>query len=138
MLDDIFKFIKLLKLEISFTGADVNNLIKNVSEEKTIRKLDFLNLFLKETSIDRSFSDSWKKCVSNSCLPLRNHERNKLAEIGNFLGTTDLESQLSMLTMYEEYFKNYSKEAQNEMKKSGQVSFLLGVVLGFAVFILVL
>ena len=84
------------------------------------------------------FPTAWKKSIAESGCPYTAEEKSKLSSLGEVLGTTDTDSQITMLNLYEEYMKDFLNKAEKSQSAYGRLSLLMGFLLGFAVFILVL
>lgn len=137
ILSETAKFICLIRMEIEYTGANVQTLIEKAVQSGSCEKLDFLKQCLIFMKNDASFHESWQKAVNVSRLPFKAEESKKLIEMGDFLGTTDLKSQITMLRLYDEYFSGFYKDSLADYRKYGNLWGFIGVAFGFGVFILI-
>ena len=101
-----------------------------------MKSLSFLDRF---SAADRyaDFHGEWKKGIS-SFIYYKSEEKEKLLQLGSFLGTTDMSGQLSAIALHLAFFEVFHKNAVADYEKYGKISTLLGVFFGASVFILLM
>jgi hypothetical protein len=82
-----------------------------------------------EDYIDLSKTD----CDSGSDIPMAG---DKIIQLGNFLGTSDCESQVNTINLYSAFFEKYHSEAVKDSEKYVKLSCVSGIFIGASVFIL--
>lgn len=138
LLEETVSFIVNLKVELNYRGEMIPNLIRRIADCSVCRNLDYLLLCEAYIKSGEDFPTAWKKSLNESRCPYTTEERNKLSSLGEILGTTDTDSQITMLNLYEGYMKEFLNKAEKSQNDYARLSTLMGFLSGFAVFILVL
>lgn len=131
-------FIEGIKIEIEYTCSSLPLIIEKFSSQDNFDCLDFLKLCQKKLHEGVDFPCAWKNSVLQSSSLYLKDEKDKLINLGQVLGTSDLNGQLSLLSMYSNYFDEFLTEAKKQKDKYSNMSVSLGVFVGLAVFVLVL
>ena len=63
-------------------------------------------------------------------------KKQKLKSLSGLLGTSDINGQKNMLTLYNSYFSAYYEKASKEYEKYGKMCVTLSAVMGMGIFIL--
>ena len=138
LLEETVSLIVNLKVELNYRGEAILNLIRRLADYSVCRNLDYLLLCEAYMKSGEDFPTAWKKSLKESRCPYTDEEKNKLSSLGEVLGTTDTDSQITMLNLYEGYMKEFLNKAEKSQGDYGRLSMLTGFLSGFAVFILVL
>ncbi|MBR2078764.1 MAG: stage III sporulation protein AB [Clostridia bacterium] len=138
LLEKTVSLIINLKVELSYRREAIPSLFRRLSDYSVCRNLDYLPLCEAYMQKGEDFPTAWKKSIAESRCPYTAEEKSKLSSLGEVLGTTDTDSQITMLNLYEEYMKDFLNKAEKSQSAYGRLSLLMGFLLGFAVFILVL
>lgn len=138
LLEKTVSLIINIRVELSYRQEAILNLLSRISELSALQKLDYLSTCTEFVKKGEDFPSAWKKAIKESKCPYSKEEKNKLCSLGEMLGTTDTESQLTMLKLYEEYMKEFLNKAEKSQREYGRLSLVMGFLLGFAVFILAL
>ncbi len=138
LLEKTVSLIINLKVELSYRREAILNLIRRLSCYSVCRNLDYLPLCEAYLQKGEDFPTAWKKSIAESRCPYTAEEKSKLSSLSEILGTTDTDSQIIMLNLYEEYMKDFLNKAEKSQSAYGRLSLILGFLSGFAVFILVL
>ena len=138
LLEKTVSLIINIRVELSYRHEAILNLLSRISELSALQKLDYLSACTEHVKTGEDFPSAWKKAISESKCSYNKEEKNKLCSLGEMLGTTDTESQLTMLRLYEEYMKEFLNKAEKSQREYGRLSLVMGFLLGFAVFILAL
>lgn len=107
--------------------------------ERLKRSPDYKNLaFLKEIKQGNDFSKSWGIALKNSKTCLKNEDVDILKSIGDGLGKSNFEGQISMLRLSEEGLRTRLASAVSELKTKGRLFRSLGSVCGLGIAIILL
>ena len=136
VLDETLFLLNSVMSEIEFSKTDIVKILSALSAEASLRSLLYLKRFCELDSYG-NFHKEWHSAVI-SFPYYKSEEKDKLLQLGSFLGTTDISSQLSTLRLHFNYFVKYRDNAVSEYEKYGKVSSLFGLFAGASVFILLL
>ncbi len=137
-LSEILLFISQVSMEIEFVSLPVLEILRKIEAGECCKNLDFIAICLENTQLGEDFFYSWKKGVSDSRLPMKKEEREKLENLGGMLGTSDASGQRAMLSLYKSYFSAFYDRAVQEYDKYGKMIVTLSVVAGTGIFILII
>ncbi len=136
MLDETILLLNSVMAEIQFSKADIVKIISEISFESAVKNLSFLEN-LSDIPVYEDFRSAWQKSI-NLFPYYKREEKERLLQLGSFLGTTDVDSQIDTLKLYLSFFEVYRFNSQNEYEKYGKASSLFGFFIGASIFILLL
>ncbi len=136
VLEETVLLLNCLMSEIEFSQMNITEILSDLSDGVSMKNLHFMKGF-SELGIYGDFHSEW--CSGIKAFPYyRGEEKDKMLQLGSFLGTTDKDSQIKTIRLYFTYFGNYRENAVNEYEKYGKISSLFGLFFGASVFILLL
>jgi len=136
VLDETVVFLRSLVSEIEFTKSGINIILARFSAESTMKSLVFLKNFT-DAECYSDFHGLWRKSIGG--FPYyKSREKEKMLQLGSFLGTTDVTGQTEMINLYISYFSEYRSKAKEEYESRGKMYSLLGLFTGAAVYILLI
>lgn len=136
VLEETVVLFNSLVTEIEFSKAEITKILGRFSDEPSMKTLSFLRGF-KETGDYDDFHALWSEAVS--AFPYyKREEKEKMLQLGTFLGTTDVNNQMSMIRLYLNCFGEYRERARSEYEKQGRIYSLLGLFIGASAYILIL
>lgn len=138
LLEETESLILNLKIEFKYRSDILPDVLQRISALTVCNNLSFLTECCNSVKRGSDFPTAWKTALENSREPYIREEKSRLVSLGEILGTTDTESQLSMLSLYGEYIRGYLVNARRSEEKYGRLCSAVGFMLGFAVFVLVL
>lgn len=136
VLEETIGFLNSLIAEIQFSKKGIPEILLILSSAPSMQNLTFLKSF----SDSREFTDlreAWLNSIS-SFSGYKSDEKEKMLQLGTFLGTTDTDNQISTIKLYLAYFSEYRDRARSYYEKNGKLSSLLGMFIGASVFVLFL
>ena len=132
----VLMLVKELSVQIRYTNAKIGDMLKSASQNSAYGKLSFVTecaLLNENEDVHRVWSEGVKKQPF-----LDQRDRELLLSLGEHLGETDSEGQLSFLEMTESMLSEQREEArENYGKKSGMYR-SVGLLCGLAAGIIVL
>ncbi len=137
-LHEMLVFISLIKIEFEFMSLTVLQVLRKIQSTGSCRNLDFINDCIKSINAGDDFSSAWHNAVSLSRLPMKKEEREKLADFGNLVGTSDIKGQLSLLSLFYESFLAYGKKADEDFEKYGKLCITVSIIVGTGIFIFII
>lgn len=133
-IEELLLMIQIISTEIKFSRAPLDSIIIRLNRRNNFLHLDFIEecvSFLK----DKSFPEAWKLSVRKSSL--HNSDKQLLLSLGDNLGTSDVEGQLSNCELHRELLENNLKNAREKCVRFGKLYTSLGVLGGFLIAVLV-
>lgn len=137
-LSETVMFISQVSMEIEFVSLPIFDILKKIADGRCCGCLDFIPLCIEGWERGEDFFCCWKSSVRNSCLPMKDEERKRLENLGSLLGTSDVNGQKNMLSLYKGYFSSYYEKAKNEYETYGKMCVTLSIVVGTGIFILLI
>lgn len=137
-LNDISSLINILKNKIKFTHKPLGEILEEISTIKKDTKI--LEIFSKtgEKLEDRKIEEAWNEAISEEkfYLNLKNEDIELMRTLGNVLGKTDIEGQMSEINQFDNLLKIQIKNAENEKNKNSKMYKSLGTIIGLAIVII--
>ena len=134
-IEEIMLMIQIISTEIKYCKTPLNEIVNKLSCNNDFTHLKFIskceNLLESQT-----FPSAWKRSVKESEL----HEADKqlLVSLGNNLGTSDIEGQLSNCELHKELFENNYMCAKEKCSKFGKLYTSLGLFGGVLVAVVII
>lgn len=130
--------IEDIKIQLKFLNLPVYDILRLISDKDYLKKLLYISDCHTMISSGEDFHKAWQRAIKDTRLPYKREEIERLLHLGQNLGVSDLENQLSILTINSEYFDEYIAKAKLEEKKYGNLTATLGALSGCMIFILLL
>ena len=137
-LEGCMGFLEALCQELRYTLARTEDLLLALGERGSFSQLDFVRESARLTGEGMEFPLAWKQAVERSALPLDKEDRRVLNQVGELLGASSAEGQLSQLAHCQRLLGQQREAAQAEKASKGNLFRSLGVLGGAAVFILMI
>lgn len=134
VLEETLTFLSSLISEIRFSKNNINKILSDLSSDEALNSLYFLKSFSFFTD-NTDFRDIWIVSVK-AFQYYKMEEKVKMLQLGAFLGSTDVESQIKTINRYIVFFENFLSKAETEYEKYGKTASLFGLFTGASVFIL--
>ncbi len=134
-LEAIRMLISSLKNALIHTEAEPYELLRTASYLKEIKSLDFVARCLKS---EESFKTVWRENVYKTEIAFSYDEKNIIASLGDILGSSDIDTQVSQLNIVEEMIKSISESSKTQIKNQVRLSYNLGILFGVFVAIILI
>ena len=134
ILDKTYSLLNKIKILMEYCCLPVNELIDTVFEKGCYQRT-FISQCKKQLSEGDDFPVAWSDAVKCSDI-YKKEEKQKLIQLGSFLGTSDLESQLTVIQIYIADFDVFRKEAQEKSKKYADTSIFVGAFCALGLFVM--
>ena len=122
--------------EIKYSHAPIKNILQLACTTESLSQAGFLQPCLNALQNGESLSQAWKKGVSNDAQGLKEREIQALSNLGDFLGCSDVENQLQLLSQKIQVLQECLDEAKEEKKKKARLYANLGLLSGLTIVIL--
>ena len=135
-MSSVILLIKELTVQIKYTNSEIGFMLKNASQNEAYQNLLFVTSCT-NISENGDFHRFWNDGVKKQPY-LTPTDRELLFVLGDRLGGTDLDGQLSFLELSCEMLKKQQQEAAENYRKKGRMYRSIGLLCGLAVGIIVL
>ncbi|MGN1416168.1 MAG: stage III sporulation protein AB [Oscillospiraceae bacterium] len=140
LLCEIDRFIGKAAALIRQTASPLEDIIRAAAEDKRLGRLSFLSDINRELDSGRlDIREAWRDCLKKAPPEyIRTEEMAVLEELGETLGSTDVQGQLEALSAKRDALRELIAEADRERREKGRLYRMLGVTAGlFAAVILI-
>lgn len=135
ILRKLSNMMQTLQIIMECNGGSIQNLLEILYNMDEYNKFNFLKQTQNLMSNKESFSAAWKKSIkSDNYLPIESIEI--LNVLGDKLGNSYLNSQKSILNQSQIQLESLYKTAGEEYKEKGRLYQKVGLLVGFAIAIL--
>lgn len=125
----IAAFLNELKVQIRYFGIDLFELFKRLSSSKSLEQLSFLSAIPNEFSPYDDFGTLWNKAVTEDN-SLDTESRDILIELGDFLGKSDVDGQMSIIDAASIRINALEKRTDEEYFQRSRLYRILGILFG--------
>ena len=137
-LESILLMLSITETQLRYSRMPVSDLLKSLCENNALTGLDFLRECRELLCFGESFSSAWKRSIEASAelKKLLPETYDNLLVLGDEIGATDLDGQLSRCEYYNRLFTRVLSERQEKSRRSAKLFPPLGALIGFSVVIL--
>lgn len=137
-LNDISSLINILKNKIKFTHKPLGEILQEISTIKKDTKIPEIFSKTGQKLENRKIEEAWNEAISEEkfYLNLKNEDIDLMRTLGNVLGKTDVEGQMSEINQFDNLLKIQIKNAENEKNKNSKMYKSLGTIIGLAIVII--
>lgn len=131
----------ILESKIRFTYEPLGEILGQISD--ILPKENKIYEIFKKSSFNMKNSDfktAWEKSIndSKSNLNLEDEDISVIKSLGNMLGKTDVQGQLSEIELNMSFLDTQIKKAEEEQRKSEKMYRNLGTIVGLAIVIILI
>lgn len=133
MLDEIEMLLK-------YRSATVYEIIENLNNDKRFSELGFiLEIADKCRDTDIPFNDIWCSCIDKHTeIFLKKEDKDLICSIGQYLGTSDAETQLNTIQIKKGELSAFLKNAEEDLLKKAKLYRSIGILAGAFISIMIL
>lgn len=131
----LISMLEEMSVLMKYRAVSTDELLKTLSEQPSFCDSEFLALFGREREFP--FREAWQKAAEKTT-SFSEDDRRILLYLGERLGTTDPEGQLSLFSISREFAERALAEAEEEYRAKGQLIRKVSLLCGAAVGILIL
>jgi len=129
--------LNILENKIKFTQTPLKEIFKQIassSSEKNISSI--FNTLSKEQN--SNIHKSWVKVINKTETNLNNEDKKILIDMGNILGATDVDGQVSNIKLTSTFLDRQIEKAEQEKEKNVKLFRTLGIVSGLTIIIILI
>jgi stage III sporulation protein AB len=131
-LENVLIFLDKLKTCLSYQNLPTDEMIDDLAEDPSCKSLPYLNLCRELLANQTDFPTAWKMAIERSSgkTNLNHHDTSYLLSLSGIIGSSDVDGQLSAISMVEELLRRQRAEAQEAKEKKGKLYRSLGALAG--------
>lgn len=138
-LNNVLDLVDMIQNRIKFTRLPIKEILIEISQ---IKKTSISNLFFKIGSNmkNKTLKDAWNNSIEEekNFLNLNKEDLAIINNLGNILGKTDVEGQLSGINLFKTQIKSQIQNAYEEKRKNEKMYRSLGSIVGLVIVILLI
>lgn len=137
---EILLFISAVKNEIEFNRKPIVSIFQENIGRSFMKSLSFVSDCVALTENGEDFKTAWNDSIknSNSLSVLSDQDIQLLLSYGYQLGTTDVNGQINLCTLYQDLFEERLRNARKFEEHYGKIYRQSGIFIGTAIIILIL
>ena len=130
----------ILEAKIKFTYEPIGDIFEEISNLFFKNKISSIFYGTKNNMKKMDLKTSWENAINENTqkLSLNNEDVNVLKSLGNILGKTDVEGQLSEIKLNMGFLDTQINKAEEECKKNEKMYRTLGTIFGLAIIIILI
>ena len=132
----ILNMLNDIKAKMKSSLFSTREIFISISENSQYDNLEFVKKCVKYLKDNRDFPSAYKKALDESDFDVPKSIRDMLFLLGNHLGTTDIDGQLSYIKLFENHLKKEHDELSKQNSKMGNMYLSFGLLAGLAVAVL--
>ena len=132
--------IEELSLQIRYRALPVYELASALESSKGLEPLRFIGTLSEHIENERDFSIAWSNAIDSSKdqTSLKEDDIKILISVGNELGKSDIDGQISTLSLYRDMLSRSLKSAIEEKHNKGKMYRNLGALIGVGIAIILI
>ena len=140
VLKEVLAMLSLMETQLRYLRVPVSELMKSLSESSAVSDLKFIGRCSEMLENGSAFSVAWKKSVEedNELKRLLQETYKSLALLGDEIGSTDIDGQLSICGYHRHIYTAALKEREEKYKRNSRLCPPLGLLLGVSAAIMVI
>lgn len=137
-LNILSNLINILQNKIRFTHKPIGDILEEISEIKGNARISEMFMKVSEKIKDKKIEEAWDEAIVEQkfFLNLKNEDINLLKTLGNVLGKTDIDGQISEINQFTTLLKAQIENAEEERNKNAKMYKSLGTIIGLAIVII--
>ena len=130
--------INILQNKIKFTHKPLGEILEEIGNIKEISGITAIFSKTKKKLTNKKFEIAWSEAISEQTffLNLKTEDIHLIKSLGNVLGKTDIEGQMSEINQFQLLLKTQIKNAEEESSKNAKMYKSLGTIIGLAIVII--
>lgn len=139
LISSVILMLNIIENQLRFACLPVADLLRIISETGSLSELCFIKSVREKVCFGEPFPAAWRECVENEkeLCRLLDGCVTHLIRLGDDIGSTDLEGQLSCCRYYKEIFDGELAVQQEKSRKYTKLFPSLGLLAGISAAILI-
>lgn len=127
-----------MRVETEYLNLSAQEILFRLSDSSEFRDIDYIDNIRMLITHGEDFPVAWRQSIKRTSVNYKTDEKDKLLQLGENFGTSDIKNQISMLEMYENYFIEFISQAKIEYNKQAKTAIGVGALVGCMLFILLI
>lgn len=115
--------------EIRFCSYTVMEITEHIYNNSNYKKLDFIAEIIEMSQTRYDMHEMWREAVIKSDI-LHGDEKDIMVSMGNILGTSDTDGQISAIELHKKRLERVLENAVREYEQKGRMYRSMGVLAG--------
>lgn len=129
--------LNIFKSKIKFTYETIPEIFNEISKEVMPNVGSVFQS--SSNNMDKlSAQESWNLALNLNILNITEEDIFALNKLGNLLGNTDIDGQISQIDLTQEYLQNQIEKAEKQCQKNQKLYQTLGMITGLAIVIILM
>lgn len=133
----LLTFVQQVKIQLNYCSLSTKEILEEASKLAEIESLDFVK-GCADNYDKKPFDVLWSEQVKNSKLNFPKGDEDWVLSFGHGLGTTDLDGQLELCSIYERRFMDRLECYSEDYRKHSKLYSSMGFFIGLAVAMILL
>lgn len=133
-LKDIDRALNMLKNKIQFTYEPIPDIFNEISNN-TCKNIGNIFKSASKNMESTTANLAWDKAIDEVDTNLKDEDKKTLKGLGKLLGQTDVEGQISQISITEKFLQTQINDATQERQKNEKLFTRLGTIMGLAIVI---
>ena len=127
--------INILQNKIKFTHKPLGEILEEIGNIKENSGITAIFSKTAQKLTNKKFEIAWSEAISEQTffLNLKTEDIHLIKSLGNVLGKTDIEGQMSEINQFQLLLKTQIKNAEEESSKNAKMYKSLGTIIGLAI-----
>lgn len=137
-LNVLSNLINILQNKMKFTHKPLGDILQETAKIKENTKVAEIFSKTGQKLKEQKIEEAWNEAIQEQkfYLNLKSEDISLIQTLGNVLGKTDIEGQMSEINQFQILLKNQLKKAEKEKDKNAKMYKSLGTIIGLAIVIL--
>ncbi len=127
-----------MKMLLRYLNIPIYEMLIQISEKSYLSELSYISACILLMSEGADFPVAWKNAVTSASPLYKREEIDKLLQLGENLGTSNIENQIRILDMQISCFTLFLQNAQELSKRYSTMAVTLSALIGCMIFILII
>lgn len=128
--------LNIIKTKIKFTYEPLAEIFKQIAKDSTTNIEKIFGKMVNQIQY-RQVREAWENCIQEADISIKQEDKDILKKLGQLLGQTDVEGQVSEIEVTQNFLDMQIKKAEEEKNKNQKMYKTLGIVIGL-VFVIIL
>lgn len=129
--------LSIMKTKIQYTYEPIPEIFDELGQTQN-KAISELFKEAKSNMQKKSVAQAWEESINNTQTSLKEEDKQVLKGLGKLLGKTDVEGQLSQISLTDQFLDTQIEKAEKEKEKNEKLYKTLGFVMGCTIVIILI
>ncbi len=140
LINDILLMLTVIETQIRYACLPVSDLLRIICDNDKLNNLQFIRVCREKTLSGIAFPVAWRESIEfdREICRLLYHSKPYLMRLGEDIGTTDMQGQISCCEYYRHIFQKELSDSEEKTKKYSKLYPALGLMTGISAAIIII